>query len=669
MPPHTADRQRVARQWPRRVVGASAALLVFALTVAYRFPTMGGPLGGFENDQFVTLSQAQQIVMGEWPMRDFVELGMPLTVMLSAAGQTIIGHTLFAEAAVTIGMLALCSALLFLTAWRASGSILLALTIALIQIAMAPRFYNYPKLLAYAIAIPALWWYIDRPERRRLVPIALAGVIAFLLRHDHGLYVGLAGIAAVVIAQRPHMRKALMDVAVLGAIALAMVLPYLVYIQLHGGLASYFQSFVAYANQSAGRTGLRTPTFSLDWSLPPIVRMRPPPRPPEINVRWESRASAEARGAREQALGLVPLERLSDDVLKYALKDWSPGRLAAIVHDPLVADTQGIDRTEFTLNDPEYTRVPSRLERILGFVRSYRVLPGVMRSVNAAPLLYYAMYVVALLALALAAGVGDAASPVPWNKSAAKIGVVALLGLMTAHGFLRGNLPSRLADVSQVVGVLAAWLAAALIARLSGVRRGMMTALVVLALALVALSVESIEHVSSEVGQTRIQAGVRGIRTQAGDVRRVLSASPPVAAFPASTPGMERLARYVHECTRPDDRVLTLAYAPEVFFLSSRRFAAGNVWILPDFFTSDADQRLMIARIHAHRVPIAVTAPEPAYSADYVESFPLLTSILAREYREVRTVDFGRGFRYRVLVRRDLIPSHEYSFQELPCYS
>ena len=65
----------------------------------------------------------------------------------------------------------------------------------------------------------------------------------------------------------------------------------------------------------------------------------------------------------------------------------------------------------------------------------------------------------------------------------------------------------------------------------------------------------------------------------------------------------------------------------------------------------------MISRIASHRVPIAFTDPEPAYTEDYVESFPLLDGYLAAHYQELGTIDFGRGYRYRVLVRRDLRPS------------
>src|SRR5258705_3784860 len=241
----------------RKTRVAAIAVALFGLTVAYRLLTLGGQLGGFVNGQFVTLSQAQQIVMGDWPVRDFLELGMPLTVMLSAFGQILFGHTLFAEALTMAGLLGLCTAILFLLSWRASGSIVIALIVALMQIAMAPRFYNFPKLLAYAIAIPALWWYLDRPSRQRLAAIAAAVAVAVLLRHDHGLYVGLAGVVAIGLARQRETRRILSDVAWLGALSLAILSPYLLFVQLHGGLVPYVASFARYADQTAQRTAFR----------------------------------------------------------------------------------------------------------------------------------------------------------------------------------------------------------------------------------------------------------------------------------------------------------------------------------------------------------------------------------------------------------------------------
>src|SRR4051812_28143595 len=216
--------RRLALAQPsRRVWIASLAVLLFALTFAYRFASMGGTLGGFEDDEFVNLAYAQQIALGDAPVVDFAENGSPLTHALSALAIAWVGPPLLSEAALTMSMLGICGVVLFLLAERASRSIPIAATVTLLCIAMAPRFYNYPKLLAYAVALPAIWWYIDRPRRLQLFLVALAGVIAFLLRHDHGAYVAAAALIAIVMVHWPDIRASARDALTVGAIAFALV--------------------------------------------------------------------------------------------------------------------------------------------------------------------------------------------------------------------------------------------------------------------------------------------------------------------------------------------------------------------------------------------------------------------------------------------------------------
>ncbi len=650
----------------RTLIGAAACALV-ALTIGYRILSLDGHLGGFENDQFVTLSQAQQVALGDWPMRDFVELGMPLTVMLSAAGQKLFGHTLFAEALVTSGLIGISTAILFVLAWRASGSVVIALLIALIQIAMAPRFYNYPKLLAYAIAIPAFWWYIDRPNWRRLLLVGAAGVIAFLLRHDHGLYVGLTAFVAVALAQQLDARRIAAHLALLGAFALVLVGPYLLFVHRHGGVVPYFQTFVRYANQTAERTTLQRQRLSIDWSQPLVLRVPEPVVQPHVNVRWAANVSEAQRVERARAHGLTNPEPLGPDVVNYALTDRSRTTLGAIVADPAVADTSGIDRRTFVLNDPAYTHVPTLGERAVAFVRSVRILPGALRHVNAAPFLYYLFWMIPLVALVVVFRWGDVQMPTGWYRANAKIIVAAILALLVEMGFLRGSLESRLADVTEVVGVVAAWVAAVALRRTPYSYRSAIAAGLAVVFVLTAMSVEAIENVSHQLEESALVT--RNVRAHASNVHALLNSTPPVAAFPPDTPGLERVARYINACTAPDDRVLTLGYVPELFFMSARRFAAGHVWIQPRFFDSDADQQLMIDRIHQAHVPIAITVPEPEFTTEYVSSFPRLTTMLASEYREIATTDFGRGARFRVLARRDAMPTGTYQSGQLPCFA
>jgi hypothetical protein len=182
-----------------------------------------------------------------------------------------------------------------------------------------------------------------------------------------------------------------------------------------------------------------------------------------------------------------------------------------------------------------------------------------------------------------------------------------------------------------------------------------------------AASVEALENVSGQLRQAGMASGE--VRDRAAGVYTLLTAQPPVDAWPADTVGMEALARYVRSCTAPTDRVLAVGYLPELFFMASRQFAAGHVWIQPRFFNTAEHQALMIERTLRYRVPIAITVAEPEYTADYVPSFPALTNMLRREYQEVATEDFGRGFRFRVLIRQGLTPTRTYQPYHLPCFS
>lgn len=649
-------------------VRAVIAVLIFGLAFGYRFTTMGGVLGGFENDQFIHLSQARQILLGDWPIRDFIDPGIPAIEVTSAVAQAVGGPTLLAEAVLTIGMVALSSALLFLLAARASGSILVAAIIALLQIAMAPRLYNYSKLLVYAVGIAAIWAYLDGPAPRRLVLMALAGVGAFLFRHDHGAYIGTAAILAVVVARWPDARAVRRDIVALGAIAFVLVAPFLVYAQANGGVYAYFRTALSFAARDAGRTNLVRPRFVFDVSQPLMARVPPRVQPPTINVRWAG-VTESARGERERTHGLVPYERLSADVWKYSLKDQSRGRLEAIVRDPHVSDTEGIDRSAFTLNGTEPLHHPTAVERLAAAAGRLRILPGILRESNAVPFLYYLLVSIPIITLVVVSTMGNRAIAAPgWNRQAAKIGVVAVLALLMTAGLLRGNLPSRLADVSEVVGVLGAWLTAFLLARHTGRGRAAAMVLAVVTLVLTALSINALEGFSTQVRLTGIERGVAGVELQSRNVYIQLTAVPPAAAWGPDATGIVLLARYVAECTLPSDRIFSLGYTPELFTLSARGFAGGAASLLPGFYGSEPEQRQVISRMTSTRVPIVVTVPEPEYSEDYKRFFPLIDAFLHQRYVEAGVVDLQNGARYRILVQRDLPATGTDDRFGLPCY-
>ena len=71
-----------------------------------------------------------------------------------------------------------------------------------------------------------------------------------------------------------------------------------------------------------------------------------------------------------------------------------------------------------------------------------------------------------------------------------------------------------------------------------------------------------------------------------------LNTRPPIEGWLASGDEqreLKELTRYVRECTKPDDRLLVTWFAPEVYFYSERKFAAGLAFFYPRFFSSPAE--------------------------------------------------------------------------------
>jgi len=158
---------KLRRQVARPLLLATAAILVFAFSWLFRFNDPGGSFAGLTDDHFFYLTRSWQILFGDLPVRDFVDHGAPLYYYVGAAVQWVFGRGTLSELAFATTAIALGASLTLLLAARASDSILLGVLGAFFQILLYPRFYNYPKLHAYATAIPVLWWFANRPSAWR----------------------------------------------------------------------------------------------------------------------------------------------------------------------------------------------------------------------------------------------------------------------------------------------------------------------------------------------------------------------------------------------------------------------------------------------------------------------------------------------------------------------
>ena len=175
---------------------ASAALILFVLVASLRFLS----LTGFPDDHYVSLAGAQQMLHGEWPSRDFVDLGAPLTYAISAAAQAVFGQRQLTEALLMAVAFGLGAVLTLRAGVMLTGSLVFGLVAAFIEVLVFPRTYGYPKIVLYSAAATALIWYVSRPSRLRIVCLAGLVAIAALVRHDHGVYIGVAALVAVALS-------------------------------------------------------------------------------------------------------------------------------------------------------------------------------------------------------------------------------------------------------------------------------------------------------------------------------------------------------------------------------------------------------------------------------------------------------------------------------------
>jgi hypothetical protein len=233
------------------LVALSAA--VFVASWLFRFNDPGGSFAGLTDDHFFYVVRGWQILFGDIPVRDFVDHGAPLYYYIAAAVQTLFGRGTLSELAFSTTMLSAGAVMTFLLATRASGSIVAGLAACLLHVWLGPRFYNYPKILVYAVAIPLLWRYADRPGAHLRAWIAIATVVGFLLRHDHGVFVGVAMAVLTLSLTYLPLRERVRHLVMYGSIVVLLIAPYFVFIQMNGGLVSYFRQASAWADRDRAR--------------------------------------------------------------------------------------------------------------------------------------------------------------------------------------------------------------------------------------------------------------------------------------------------------------------------------------------------------------------------------------------------------------------------------
>lgn len=231
-----------------------SAGLVFLCALLWQYLSFNG----FPNDHYFHVALARQMLSGDRPVRDFVDAGAPLTYVISAIARSRFGDVAMSELVVVAIGIALGAAATAIGASWLARSAVVGGAVALLNILVSPRSYSYPKVLLYGLAGCAIVAVAARASRVRLLMAGALIAVAFLMRHDHGLYIGVAcAVALLLSAASPAdvVRRG----AIVGGTVAVLLTPWAAWVQYYQGLIPYFRTGIAVSRREADISLLR------DW--------------------------------------------------------------------------------------------------------------------------------------------------------------------------------------------------------------------------------------------------------------------------------------------------------------------------------------------------------------------------------------------------------------------
>jgi hypothetical protein len=654
-----AMRRPIALRLPDGARDPALALVVGASAFALLFLT----LDSFPNDHYVHLARAQAMLAGDLPIRDYTEEGVPLTVALSALAQRVLGPAPFAEFVLVLVSFSVAAAVTFWAARQLTASRVLGLLAALAQVVAFPRSYGHPKIVIYPVLFLLAWAYLRKPTRGRLAFLGAWTAIAFLLRHDHGVYSAIGGVTAVAAAHWPERWTFLARrIAAYGGMALLFAAPYFVYVQYHLGVVNYFKVGVAISGSEASRASRVWPTFHRLRSGPLLTRaVRDADDLPGIHVRWRGDLSAMEREAHERRLGLLYPEHYEDDgTWRYRLEPPATQTLAALVDLRDAEDTAGFDRAALELADR-----PRGVRRVLHALRLDRLRPGppieeAFSQANATALVFYSLWLLPAVAVVTWI-VRRRAAPPP--HPGGEVLVLAAVVMVCTIGFVRD--PFRVSDAFGAAPILAAWLIATMfftrhrspVARIVRKAAAVTTGIVLLA------ATAAMGGLMNRLNDGDVLDGYAAIRERAERVFTSARTWPWADWWPGG--GIYVLATYVHRCTAPGDRLLVTWNAPEFNVFSRRPFAGGETLLMPVNRPPGMYESAVLARLQQQHVPVVLARPDEQQA--FSSAYPHLSAYLAERYRPAGEIERD-GLKVRVLVDRTQTPIGHDSEFNLPCF-
>ncbi len=330
--------------------------------------------------------------------------------------------------------------------------------------------------------------------------------------------------------------------------------------------------------------------------------------------------------------------------------------IAAYLQDGFAISTREAAHTD--LEWPRFTRVDDEGRAVAA--TDMRV------EQNAIAALYYMHLALPAAVLLIALVMRRAPDPAGARRSLVALSVAAVVA---TPFLLRGNLGARFGDIAPLTSVLAAGAIAMCVRRSSGGRVMALVARAALVIAVVAagaMAIWTLGSVRTELDASGWSDSGEKIVKQAHRRWQELGALPAAYWTDPEATGSVRAAQYLNRCTEAGDRVLVMAYAPEVVGLSGRLFAAGLSRVIPEEFAAEAHQRIALDRWQRQSVPIVLV--DDAELEEYAREFTLLDRYLRERYEIAGEIEIDGGQKLHVFARRAPGPNGTFRDTTLPCF-
>jgi hypothetical protein len=599
---------------------------------------------------FYTLWEATNLLAGDHPYRDFYEWGVPLQAYVSALGQRVFGYRLLGEFVVHWAFIVAGVGIATGLGLRLCGSrgvVLATMVPAVLLLAVTPT-YHYPKLFFYPLAIWLMWRYLDRPDARRAGAIGVVTTLAFLFRHDHGVYIGVGAALAFIFArlanhQSRNVRLLIRDTGAYVAAALIVMTPWLVAVQRSEGIGEYIQSRAQlYAAWSASTFPLRA-LAQINPVRELLIRDRPASKSAVVGFVWSSDVSETEQRSLETEYRLRPLERRDEQGRHlYEVENVFDPSLAGL--DAFIHNDNGF---QFNAIRDMQSRFPSIANSQLWLMQMAFVVPAVLLASQ----------------LWWLARMPSATDRAPNTDHV----IVASLFLLVAESRL-----FREASYVILVTPLVAAFAAALVRPLQREAPRVRAVRLAIAVSLFALTLYAIV---GWIRGTQIFRPAEIPGSEESMFQRMV-ASPPIDAYEPEAHAVHVsraewnagtvdrgavLTRYMFDCAAAGDRVLVTGVTPyHIGFYAHLPIAGGQLFWHHRWRADPLHEQQALGLLRRQSVPFVFSANDPVFE-DFA-AYPAILSYLREYYIEVE------GSSGLMLVDRRRLPVRQFGELGLPCF-